>query len=235
MREPRPRRSLQQVHDEHVEGRHGGQRRRAGRPRGTTRERILDIALDQFTEHGFDKTSLREIADELGFTKAALYYHFEKKEDILFALHLRLHDLGSSALARLAKVTDDGEGFEPWIEVLDEFIDQVLANRKLFLFHVRNEKALQELARTDHNPDQHEDMQEQMQRMLSNEALPLPRRVRMACSMGAVMGALMGSGEAFANVSADELATLVRDAVHDLMAVTPPTKRPTRRRTRATS
>ena len=32
-----------------------------------------------------------EIAERLGVTKAALYYHFERKEDILLELHLRLH------------------------------------------------------------------------------------------------------------------------------------------------
>ena len=50
----------------------GGGRGRGGRPRGATRQRILDVALDLFNEHGYDKTSLREIADALGFTKAAL-------------------------------------------------------------------------------------------------------------------------------------------------------------------
>ncbi len=84
----------------------------------------------------------------------------KRKEDILFALHLRLHALGNDALARLAKLSGEGAGFEPFVGVLDEFIDQVLANRKLFLFHMRNEKALQELVRTDHNHDEHEDMQE---------------------------------------------------------------------------
>ena len=52
-------------------------------PRGDTRARILDIALELFAEHGYEKTSLREIADRLGVTKAALYYHFRTKEDIL--------------------------------------------------------------------------------------------------------------------------------------------------------
>src|ERR1700677_4503337 len=71
---------------------------RPGRPRGSTRERILDVALDLFNDQGYDKTSLREIAERLGFTKAALYYHFERKEDILLQLHLRLHALGEAAI-----------------------------------------------------------------------------------------------------------------------------------------
>src|SRR5271154_6447463 len=120
--------------------RHGGQGRRAGGlgerarggwPRGATRERILDIALDLFTEHGYDKTSLREIADQLGFTKAALYYHFERKEDLLLALHLRLHALGHDVLDRLGDLDSGAESVEIWRRLLDQFIDQVLANRKL--------------------------------------------------------------------------------------------------------
>lgn len=45
----------------------------------STRERILDVALDLFLQKGFDKTSLPEIAEHLGFTKAALYYHFSSR------------------------------------------------------------------------------------------------------------------------------------------------------------
>src|SRR6516164_8413382 len=66
-----------------------------------TRDRILDIALELFTEQGFDATSLRQIAERLGVTKAALYYHFESKDDILMALHMRLHEFGREALAEL--------------------------------------------------------------------------------------------------------------------------------------
>ncbi len=51
-----------------------------------TRERIQKTALDLFVSRGYEKTSLREIAEELGVTKAALYYHFKTKEDILSAL-----------------------------------------------------------------------------------------------------------------------------------------------------
>ena len=58
-------------------------RARAESPRGGTRERIQSIALELFAEQGYEKTSLREIAERLGVTKAALYYHFKSKEDIV--------------------------------------------------------------------------------------------------------------------------------------------------------
>lgn len=47
---------------------------------------MLDTALDLFSQHGFDGTSLQLIADRLGVTKAAVYYHFHTKDEILAAL-----------------------------------------------------------------------------------------------------------------------------------------------------
>lgn len=64
----------------------------AGR-RTDTRERIQRVALDLFVEQGYEKTSLREIAEKLGVTKAALYYHFRTKEDIVHGL---IEDIGAS-------------------------------------------------------------------------------------------------------------------------------------------
>jgi AcrR family transcriptional regulator len=54
--------------------------------RGDTRARIQQVALELFAEQGYDKTSLREIAERLDVTKAALYYHFKSKEDIVRSL-----------------------------------------------------------------------------------------------------------------------------------------------------
>ncbi len=56
------------------------------RTRTDTRARIQQIAVELFTEHGYEGTSLREIAERLGVTKAALYYHFKSKEDIIQSL-----------------------------------------------------------------------------------------------------------------------------------------------------
>jgi AcrR family transcriptional regulator len=50
------------------------------------RARIQQVALELFTENGYEATSLREIAERLGVTKAALYYHFKTKDDIIASL-----------------------------------------------------------------------------------------------------------------------------------------------------
>src|SRR5215467_1989198 len=56
------------------------------RARSDTRARIQQVAVELFTEHGYEGTSLREIAERLDVTKAALYYHFKSKEDIVESL-----------------------------------------------------------------------------------------------------------------------------------------------------
>jgi AcrR family transcriptional regulator len=192
------------------------------------------VALLLFNEQGYDKTSLRQIADRLGVTKAALYYHFERKEDILLELHLRLHALGRDVVARLGNL--DRQSADAWSGLLDHFIEQVLKHRDLFLLHERNFSAFEQLERSEHHHEEHEDLEQQLRRFLASPAIPVAQRVRMACSIGAVMGALMGAGEVFGDVPTAELAGLVRDAVRDLLGSSEPATRAmsTRRPPRST-
>ncbi len=181
-------------------------------PRGT-RERILDVALDLFIEKGFDKTSLREIAEQLGFSKAALYYHFASKDDILMALHQRLHDMGGSVLAQLGDRTPTPE---EWRDLLNGFVVEMLSNRKLFLLHERNRAALEHLHTQAHEAA-HEDMEARLKAVLNDPALPIKQRVRMACSLGAVMGGLLMSGDAFSSIPESELVEMLQATIGDFL------------------
>jgi AcrR family transcriptional regulator len=184
-----------------------------GEVSATTRERILDISLELFTDQGYDKTSLRQIAERLGFTKAAIYYHFASKGDILMALHMRLHDFGREALHALG---DDSASPERWMDLLDQLIDQMLQQRALFILHERNQAAIEALHRGRYESD-HEDLQMRFRQALSNEDLPIEVRVRMSCAFGAVMGGLALSGDVFSSVPAAELGDMLRSAVHTLL------------------
>jgi AcrR family transcriptional regulator len=181
----------------------------------STRDRILDIALDLFTEQGFDATSLRQIAERLGVTKAALYYHFESKDDILMALHMRLHEFGRTALLRMAD-EDEPVTLELWGELLDEIVGEMLAQRTLFLMHQRNEAALEKLHREEHDAE-HEDIQNRFRRLLADPRLPLRDRVRLAASFGVVFTGLFLTGDVFADVDNAELGRLLRETVHDVL------------------
>ena len=80
--------------------------------------------------------------------------------------------------------------------MLDQIVGQMLAQRKLFLFHERNQAALEKLHREDHDAE-HDDMQDKLRRVLADSRVLLRDRVRMACSFGAVFAALFMSGDAF--------------------------------------
>ena len=178
-----------------------------------TRQRILDVALDLFTEQGYDGTSLREIAEQLGVTKAALYYHFESKEDILMALHMRIHDFGREALMLI------GEGpvtLELWEQLLDQIVGEMLAQRKLFLMHERNQAVMEKLHREDHDAE-HEDIQNQFRRVLGDERVPVRDRVRMAAAFGVVFSSIFLGDVSFDSAPKDELEVMLRDILHDVL------------------
>lgn len=179
----------------------------------STKERILDIALQLFTEQGYDATSLQEIADRLGFTKAALYYHFRSKDDILMALHLRMHQIGRE---RLDQLVEGPVTLETWESVLSSLIDEMLDQRSLFLLHERNQAVLERLHEKDHAAE-HDDLQARLRQVLSDPAISLRDRVRMSCSLGAVFGVL------FVGVDPSErrsevVVPLLREALHDLLS-----------------
>ncbi len=183
-------------------------------PKGT-RERILDIALDLFIEKGFDKTSLREIAEKLGFSKAALYYHFASKDDILLALHYRFHDILHGILADLAA---EETSIRSWKALLDRVIDEMLINRKLFVLHERNRAAFEHLHSDEGHDAQHDDFEEKFRAVLADQAVPVRDRVRLACSLGAVMSGLFLAGDLFADLPTADLGRHLRDAVEDLLS-----------------
>lgn len=54
----------------------------------TTRDRILKEAARLFTQMGYEATSVQDLAEALGLSKAALYHHFRSKEEILYEISL---------------------------------------------------------------------------------------------------------------------------------------------------
>ncbi|KAA0108393.1 TetR/AcrR family transcriptional regulator [Mycolicibacterium sp. P1-5] len=71
-------------------------------PTPDTRQRLIDAATALFIRHSFAGTSLQMIADELGFTKAAIYHHFRTREQLLTAILEPIID-------KLSAVVDDAE------------------------------------------------------------------------------------------------------------------------------
>ncbi|MFI6316393.1 TetR family transcriptional regulator [Nonomuraea sp. NPDC050556] len=93
-----------------------------------TRARILRTAQELFARQGWQATSIREIAEELGLTKTAVLYHFPTKADILATLMTPLLEDMEAALARLST---------RW-EAVESLVEVYLSHRELLSLVTRN-------------------------------------------------------------------------------------------------
>ena len=91
--------------------------RAAGSTAGQTRARILEVALELVTERGYAGMSIRDLADRLDLTTAAMYYHFASKEALLDALVAPLQD----GLEDLSQATVSGRLSD--VEVLRRLVE----------------------------------------------------------------------------------------------------------------
>ncbi len=64
------------------------------------RDRMLKAAASCFNAKGFSGTSLKDVADHLGLTDAALYYYVRNKEELVYQCYLRAAELGKEAMER---------------------------------------------------------------------------------------------------------------------------------------
>jgi AcrR family transcriptional regulator len=71
-----------------------------------TKQRIQAAARELFAQKGVQKTSLKEIADLLGITKPALYYHFSSREDLVRSIVQPLIDAGQTFLVEQERATE---------------------------------------------------------------------------------------------------------------------------------
>jgi AcrR family transcriptional regulator len=91
-------------------------------PAAQRREQILAAALRLFRNQGFDRTSLREIAESLGLSKSGLYHYFSAKDDLLDAVVAPLLDRVEALLARspaeLTTLTQRQEFLTAYVDIL---------------------------------------------------------------------------------------------------------------------
>src|SRR3954449_2614541 len=95
-------------------------------PAGGTKQLILETAQRLFDEQGYDATSLRQIADAVGMTKAAVYYHYPAKEHMLLELTRPMLDALSELVTTLRAGPQPPEpmrALESYLEVFVEHLD----------------------------------------------------------------------------------------------------------------
>lgn len=72
------------------------------------RDRVLKAAAHCFNQKGYSGTSLKDVADILGLTDAALYYYVRNKEELVYQCYVRAAEIGRDAMNRAIAEADSG-------------------------------------------------------------------------------------------------------------------------------
>jgi AcrR family transcriptional regulator len=145
---------------------------------GDTRTRIQRIALELFTEHGYEATSLREIAERLGVTKAALYYHFKTKDEIIDSL---VNDRAARIQELVAWAQTQPRTLPSRCEILRRYSDLLYEqeHHALVRFFERNQSSM---AQHKAGAVMKERLRE-LQDMLADPTAPLTTRIRASLAI----------------------------------------------------
>ncbi|MGI9272707.1 MAG: TetR/AcrR family transcriptional regulator [Woeseiaceae bacterium] len=73
-------------------------------------DRVLRAAAYCFNQKGYSGTSLKDVADILGLTDAALYYYVRNKEELVYQCYVRAADIGREAMDRA--INEGASGFD---------------------------------------------------------------------------------------------------------------------------
>src|ERR1700733_1537023 len=156
--------------------------------RGDTRARIQQVALELFAEQGYERTSLREIAERLGVTKAALYYHFKSKEDIVRSF---TEDYFSRLDALVAWGREQPSGARTAQELLDRYITIVLESGEVFRFLERNQATIHGTEDGKHRFTQFRPRLAALMDIITGPGAPPRSRIRAAAAIFAVSTSCM--------------------------------------------
>ena len=153
------------------------------RGRSDTRARIQEVAVALFAEQGYEKTSLREIAERLDVTKAALYYHFKSKEDIVRSLvedyFGQVDALITWARAQPATAATRGE-------ILRRYVGIVAEGDEVFRMLHQNQAAVTSLAAAKNRGELFRERMSSLIGLLTGPHAALDERLRAAMALGGV-------------------------------------------------
>jgi AcrR family transcriptional regulator len=197
--------------------------------RGDTRARIQLVALELFAEQGYERTSLREIAERLGVTKAALYYHFKSKEDIVRSF---TEDYFARLDALIAWGGEQPTSAETSRELIDRYITIVLESGEVFRFLERNQATVHGTEDGKHRFTQFRPRLRALMEIITGPDAPPRSRIRAAAAIFAVSTSCMffmkDAPEAALDAvlpappSDEELREIVLEFATDLTSGAPP-------------
>lgn len=177
-------------------------------PRGFARDRVLDSALDLFAEHGVNGTSLQMIADRLGVSKAAVYYQFHSKDEIVLAVVQPVFD----DLARLVRIAEAISSPDAQRDVaVSGMVEMAVRHRRLTaVFH--GDPVIDSLV---HNRSELQDTIERITTILLGPAPDVASRIVISMLAAGIYGS--ATDPALTDVTDEDLHRTLLDCAHRLL------------------
>ena len=117
-----------------------------------TKERILETALEMFSQNGYNGTNIRELTAALGLVKSSMYKHFESKEAIWNALldeMIAYYDAHFGSAEHLPSVPDSLEALVSMTMRMVDFTvhdEKIVMTRKLLTIEQYRDDRARDLA-----------------------------------------------------------------------------------------
>jgi AcrR family transcriptional regulator len=170
-----------------------------------TRSRLLQLALKLFAEQGYEKTSLREIAEQLGVTKAALYYYFKSKEDIVRSL---VEDYVAEMDALIAWAKTQPRSPDTRAEIVRRYLHIMATGAEVFRMLHQNQAAVSGLANAKERGELFRERIDALVDLLTEPGASLSDQVRAASCLMSVSFCCMHYRDKAANPAELEAAVL---------------------------
>ena len=110
---------------------------RKEREKQEMRQRIIDVAMHMFLEDGYNKTSIRNIADKIEYSPATIYLYYKDKDELLYEVQRQAFDKLYDAFMTGATDADPWKRLE---QICRTYVRFGLANEELYdlMFIIRS-------------------------------------------------------------------------------------------------
>ncbi len=184
----------------------------------TTADDLRRVALEEFAANGYHATSIQQIADRAGVSKATVLYHFASKEALLDAVLAPAIDQLDRILAQvgLSGLRDGGAQRALFLE---QFVDFLLEHRSAVYVFVNQSASLVDV------PIVERAMQKValMARYFEENVDSVEEKVRFGVALGGAAYLLAGAPQVGPAIQAHlpELRSALLAVLGDLLAVEP--------------
>lgn len=182
----------------------------------TTAEDLRRVALEEFASAGYHATSLQQIADRAGVSKATVLYHFRSKEELLEAALSPIIDQldGILGQARLAALRSGGL---QRAEFLRQFVDFLLEHRSAAYIFVNQAATLVDVPIIERANAEIQLVSGYLEANVGS----LQEKVRFGVALGGAAYLLAGAPMAMPEQDLAELRTALLIVLGELLAVSP--------------